>query len=339
VIESATPYSGAVALVHIKGGGKTVFVVATSGKPDGLEEVFGPGQQATLGARVQGRLGKPCTFLYANSAYDFYLPMNADFLDLFKAVTSGFNPPTQWLATADVTKKLNDLQALVEGKQMAKDQPALAKGYRSKHELPVRQMVGQNERNQAVKDIATIALALHMNACGKEQTFIRAYFDLTLLLLDLHALIIAKHWGTEAKWVQSFIACASALAKKTQDNEVDLTPFLTDLEPQTRTAFKKYVVMKANSLFCAEPRAFAALSKNICSVSGIPVSLVVSQTCFWSAGNGKACPPDYIVEGTMHGASCYMWPCKSCHARSSFMMAGLNAAPKTEKRTSFESPL
>ncbi len=334
---AGTTYSGAVEVVQIRGGGKTVFVVATSGAPAGLDTVLGPAELLTLGTLTQQRLGAPCSFLYANSAYDFYLPMNADFLALFDAITKGFDPPRKWLTFEDVKAKLDAVQALIEEKQISK-QPALDKHYRKEHNLPVRKMAGQDERNKVIKDIATCALALHMNACGEDHGYISIYFRLTLLSLGAHAILISRHWGVEASWVESFVACARALSKKTQDEPVNLTPFLTGLEPASAKAFKKYLEMKANSLFCAEPRAFAALSKHICDVRGMPVAAVVSQACIWCPKGGRVCPGDYIVNGTTHGNWCYMWPCKSCRARSSFMMAGLPVAIQT-KRTSFESPV
>ena len=332
-----TDYGGAVEVVQVRGGGTVVFVVATSGPPAGLDPVLGPGDLNTLSTLAQSRLGMPCSFIYANSAYDFYLPMNADFLKLFEGITKGFNPPKQWVKFSDVQGKLDEVLSLIEGKQMASTQPALEKGYRTKHSLPVRATASQSVRTGAIKDIAACALALHMNACGEDQVPIRLYFKLTLLSLDLHAAIIGRHWEKEADWVRAFVGCARALAKKTQDVPADLTRFTDDLEEATAKAFKKYVEMKSSSLFCAEPRAFAAIGNQICSVHGSAATTVVSQACFCLPGCGRACPGDYVVEGTLHGSWCYMWPCKSCKARSSFMMAGLNVGQQT-KRTSFEAP-
>jgi hypothetical protein len=335
---SASTYNGAVEVIQARGGGKAVFVVATSGDPAGLDPVLSSTELGELAARAQKRLSMPCSFIYANSAYDFYLPLNADFLKLFEGITKGFNPPTKWLAFSDIQKKLDAVEETIKSKQMSKGQEALPKHYRAQHNLPVRPTVGQTVRNAAIKDIAACALALHMNACGPDRRFIAPYFELTLLSLQVHALLIADHWGVEANWVRSFASCAGALAKKTQDTPVDLTPIIAGLEKESADAFQKFVEMKRNSLFCAEPRAFAALSKHICDVNGMPVSGVVSQACFWCPAGGRQCPGDYIVGGTLHGNWCYMWPCKSCKARSSFMMAGLTTIPQTTRR-SFESPV
>jgi hypothetical protein len=281
---------------------------------------------------IQGRLGKPCSLVYANSAYEFYLPLNADFLKLFGGVTKGFNPPTKWLTFKDVAGKLDKLQDEIEKKVMAPNQTALSKGYRTEHKVDVRLTASGSLRTSVIKDIATCALALHMNACGDDHAWIRTYFELTLLYLELHSTLVAEHWDKDAAWVKGFTACAAALARKTQDTPVDLTPYYDGLDEEARGAFTKYVEMKKSSLFCAEPRVFASIGKRVFAVKGVSASGIVSQACIWSPGGGRDCPGDYVVKGTMHGKWCYMWPCQSCRARSSFMMAGLTVVSEGQRK-------
>ena len=133
-----TQYSGAVEVVQIRANGKSVFVIATSGDPAGLKAVLDNNNLDALAKETQQRLGSTCSFIYADSAYDFYLPLNTDFLKLFKSITPGFNPPLQWLTSNDVAKALDSVQSLVETKQMSTQQAPLSKGYRKQHDVENR---------------------------------------------------------------------------------------------------------------------------------------------------------------------------------------------------------
>ncbi|MFM0336276.1 hypothetical protein [Paraburkholderia fungorum] len=369
-----TSTSAAVEVVEIGSEAVRKYVIATSGKPDALNETDN-GQPFDLAAANRDltaelrALNIHVEFIYANQAYELYQPMHKDAIGAIKKASPTFDGAVRKVQLQDVQGLFQQVTALIDasglagpqlpvGAQINRSQRAVVHGHQKKqaavrqaqHGSAIADLVNQaNHRITLFDQIRTskelsadqlqaligVCLALRLNAVeSAHRMAVRSALD---TLLNAMSAAGALRIRTAIDHLYNEMPRQlNAIAGKNEDRPPPLGDSVMD-----RMIGKIWDTL-TRSRYCAEPRAFAYLSKQSLDTRTV---VVRSQVCFWWGGTGanpRPNPPEYQVIGPASApgsgalAGSYMWPCTSCKNRSAEMLRGLgiSAAART-RRLSF----
>jgi hypothetical protein len=358
---AGTPGSAAIEVVEIGGPVSRKYVIATSGNPDALN---GPGRPPFDIGRASADLTSAlrvfnvrAEFFYANKAYDFYQPLHKEAITAVKRLVPLFDGFARRINLQDVQALFQELLPLFNSTaSLAGSVPPNSLVNRNQratmHYQNVKQSVIRKARDGSPLANLTSLTGARLNILDQIQTsreMDEAQFERLMgvcIALRLNA-IEDNHRTPVRNALDAFLHTMSQTGANRVKTAVDrmyqrLPDYLRALAdkwdqqpipplgiPHIERMLNKVGSTLMRSRFCAEPRAFAFLSKD--SVDSVSPA-VRSQVCFWWGGAGanfRPNPPEYQVigpqghaaDGTLSGS--YMWPCTSCKNRSAEMLSGL----------------